>query len=316
MTRILLIDDSDALRRSVRAVLDESLPDVTVGEAAGALPGLALVESQPWDAVLLDLSLPDRGGLETLRDIRRLRPELPVLVMSLHADAEYGVAARAAGAAGYLAKGSVADTVASAVRGVLRAPEAAATTTAGSPSPSPSPSTSSADLDHEEERRRLADLLHDDIGQALVAAKIDLHLAATATDPAEAARRTSQAVELLDHAIVAIRELTAGLRPPLLEELGVVAAARALLARTGNGGPSTVALEADAALPRAGDREETAALRAVEELVAKHRQSGDAPAVLSLRAQGGLLTIALRDGAGAVAQLVLPYHSRADQGTP
>jgi DNA-binding NarL/FixJ family response regulator len=310
MTRILLIDDSDALRRSVRAVLDQSLPDLTVGEAAGALSGLALVESQPWDAVLLDLSLPDRGGLETLRDIRRLRPELPVLVMSLHAEAEYGVAARAAGATGYLAKGSVADTVASAVRGVLRAPEVA-------PPLSPSPlSPSAADLDREEERRRLADLLHDDIGQALVAAKIDLHLAVTAPDPAEARRRTSQAMELVDRAIVAIRELTAQLRPPLLEELGLVAAARALLARVGNGGPPAVSLDVDAALPRAGAGEEMAALRAVEELVARHRQSGRAPAVLSLRAAGGALTIALRDGARTNAELVLPYHARAIEGAP
>jgi DNA-binding NarL/FixJ family response regulator len=305
MTRILLIDDSDTLRRSVRAVLDQSLPDVTVGEAAGALPGLALLESQPWDAVLLDLSLPDRGGLETLRDIRRLRPGLPVVVMSLHPEAEYGEAARAAGAAGYLAKGSVADTIASAVRGVLR-------TRAAAPAPVPS----AADLDREEERRRLADLLHDDIGQALVAAKIDLHLAATAPDAAEARRRTSEAVELVDRAIVAIRDLSAQLRPPLLEELGVIAAARALLARVGNGGSPAITLEPDAALPRAGAREEMAALRAVEELISNHRQNARPPAVLSLRAADGALTIALRDGAATGAEVVLPYHPRAAEGAP
>ena len=121
MRRVLIVDDSDQVRRSVRAVLSDALPDIVVEEAADAAEALALVERRPWDAVLLDLSLPDRRGMDALRDIRRLRPGLPVLVMSLHAEAEYGAAARAAGATGYVAKGSAPETIAQAVEGALSA---------------------------------------------------------------------------------------------------------------------------------------------------------------------------------------------------
>jgi DNA-binding NarL/FixJ family response regulator len=121
MRRVLVVDDSADVRRSVRAVLDAALGRLAIGEAGSAAEGLALVDSQPWDAVLLDLSLPDRRGMDALRDIRRLRPALPVLVMSLHAEAEYGAAARAAGAAGYIAKGSGPEAIAAAVAAVLAA---------------------------------------------------------------------------------------------------------------------------------------------------------------------------------------------------
>jgi DNA-binding NarL/FixJ family response regulator len=119
MMRILLVDDSDQVRRSVRAVLCDAVADLTVEEAAGAGEALALIARDGWDAVLLDLSLPDRSGLDTLREIRRLRPALPVLVMSFHPETEYAAAARAAGAAGYLSKGSSAAAIAAAVSAVL-----------------------------------------------------------------------------------------------------------------------------------------------------------------------------------------------------
>ena len=121
MRRVLVVDDSREVRRSVRDVLGAALGDLEIGEAAAAAEALALVECEPWDAVLLDLSLPDRRGLDALRDLVRLRPRLPVLVMSLHAEAEYGPAVRAAGAAGYLAKGSAPEVIAAAVAAVLPA---------------------------------------------------------------------------------------------------------------------------------------------------------------------------------------------------
>lgn len=121
MKRVLIVDDSAEVRRSVREVLSDALRDLVVEEAADAAGALALVEREVWDVVLLDLSLPDRRGMDALRDIRRLRPGLPVLVMSLHAEAEYGAAARAAGAAGYVAKGSAPETIARAVEGALSA---------------------------------------------------------------------------------------------------------------------------------------------------------------------------------------------------
>ena len=119
MKRILVVDDSVALRGSVCALLAAEFPGAIVGEAAAAVSAFALVAEEHWDLVLLDLSLPDRGGVETLRDLRTLRPNLPVVVMSLHAEAEYRSAMRAAGAADYISKGSSAKSIAATIRTVL-----------------------------------------------------------------------------------------------------------------------------------------------------------------------------------------------------
>jgi DNA-binding NarL/FixJ family response regulator len=119
MTRVLLVDDCEEVRRSVRAVLVEALADLTIGEARGAVEALARLAEEPWDVVLLDLSLPDRRGMDALREIRRLRPDLPVLIMSFHPEAEYASAARAAGAVGYIPKGSSPEAIATAVRRAL-----------------------------------------------------------------------------------------------------------------------------------------------------------------------------------------------------
>jgi two-component system, NarL family, invasion response regulator UvrY len=119
MTRILLVDDSDDFRRSLRAVLADAVADLAVAEARRAGEALDLLAREPWDVVLLDLSLPDRSGIETLHEIRRLRPALPVLVMSFHTAAEYTAAARAAGAVGYLPKGSASGVIAAAIQSAL-----------------------------------------------------------------------------------------------------------------------------------------------------------------------------------------------------
>jgi len=115
MTSILLVDDSEDVRRSVRAVLAAAVTDPVIGEAGDAAAALDLLAREPWDLVVLDLSLPDRSGLQTLRDMRRLQPALPVVVMSFHTEAAYAAAARAAGAAGYVAKGSAPAVIAAAV---------------------------------------------------------------------------------------------------------------------------------------------------------------------------------------------------------
>jgi len=126
MIRVLLVDDSDVVRRSVGAVLIDLLVNPTIGEAADAETALARVDAEPWDLVLLDLSLPDRSGMDTLRVIRARCPALPVLVMSFHPEAEYEAAVRAAGAAGYVTKGTSADVMTQAVRHALASGETAA----------------------------------------------------------------------------------------------------------------------------------------------------------------------------------------------
>jgi DNA-binding NarL/FixJ family response regulator len=127
VTRILLVDDSVDVRRSVRAVLAGAVIDPIFGEAGDAAAALALLGHERWDVVVLDLSLPDRNGLDTLREMRRRQPALPIVVMSFHDQPEYARAARGAGAAGYVAKGSESAAIAAAVTGALAVAPPAAT---------------------------------------------------------------------------------------------------------------------------------------------------------------------------------------------
>ena len=119
MTRILLVDDHAVVRRGVRDILTESLGKVTFGEAAKPSEAIEQLQTSDWDVVVLDISLPGRGGLDALREIKRLRPTVPVLVLSMHAEDHYALRALRAGAAGYVNKDSAAEDLAGAVRKVL-----------------------------------------------------------------------------------------------------------------------------------------------------------------------------------------------------
>jgi DNA-binding NarL/FixJ family response regulator len=202
MTRVLIVDDHQRLRRSVRDALDRALAGGVFGEAGGRAEALDLVSQQAWDLVLLDLSLPDGNGMETLREIRSLRPAVPVLVMSMHPESQYGPAALAAGAAGYLPKGADPEALTAAVRQAL---EGAAMPEARRRS---------------EEHQAVGRALHDDLAQALAALKITLQLADSAGDGAELQRRVKEGLALVDEAIGSMRRLSARLKAAGLEGEG------------------------------------------------------------------------------------------------
>ena len=119
MKRILVVDDSAVVRDSLRQLLCDALPGAEVSEAGAAAPALAAIAREPWDLVMLDLSLPDRGGVQTLKEIRRTHAALPVVVMSLHPEKDYRPAMQAAGATDYVSKGSPAPVIAAVVRTAL-----------------------------------------------------------------------------------------------------------------------------------------------------------------------------------------------------
>jgi len=194
--RVLIVDDHERVRRGVRDALDQALGQGVCGEAGGALEALRRVEQEPWDVVLLDLSLPDGNGMDTLKELRRKRPGVPVLVMSMHPESQYGPAARAAGAAAYLPKGSDPETIAAAVRGAL----------GGAPS-GPSGSAESPVRAERTDSDGLARFLHDDLAQALAAVKINLQLARGASERAELERRMSESLAAVDSAIASVRRL-------------------------------------------------------------------------------------------------------------
>ncbi|MDH5540626.1 MAG: response regulator transcription factor [Rhizobacter sp.] len=106
MLRVLVVDDHAVVREGLKRIIDEAPGMQVGGEAADPTQALAHLQTGPWDAVVLDLDLPGRGGQELLRDIKLKYPKLPVLILSFHAEEAYGVPALQAGADGYLMKDS------------------------------------------------------------------------------------------------------------------------------------------------------------------------------------------------------------------
>ena len=106
MKRILIIDDHEIVRDGLKNILNEQSEDRTFGEAGTQPEALALATGQDWDVVVLDLSLGDRSGLEVLKELKQIRPQLPVLILSMHSEEQYARRAFKAGAAGYITKDS------------------------------------------------------------------------------------------------------------------------------------------------------------------------------------------------------------------
>ena len=91
-----------------------------IGEAATAAAAMQLARESRWDLVILDLSLPDRSGLQVLTDLKREQPELPVIVLSMHAEDEYAIRALRIGASGYVTKESAPEELVAALQKVMR----------------------------------------------------------------------------------------------------------------------------------------------------------------------------------------------------
>jgi DNA-binding NarL/FixJ family response regulator len=116
VTAILLVDDHAVVRAGTRLVLSEGFPGAEFGEAATTAEGLAALERRSWDLVLLDLSLPGRGGLDLLEEARRRWPKVPVLVLSAHPEEEFAVRCLKLGASGYVTKSAGAPELVAACR--------------------------------------------------------------------------------------------------------------------------------------------------------------------------------------------------------
>ena len=119
MIRVLIADDHAILRRGLQEILVRELEGAVCGEAKDATEILARIQEAGWDIVILDVSMPGRSGLDVLRDLKAARPKLPVLVLSMHPEDQYGKRMLRAGAAGYMNKESAPEELVKAVRKVL-----------------------------------------------------------------------------------------------------------------------------------------------------------------------------------------------------
>ncbi len=117
--KILLADDHAVVRHGLRQILAEDFARAAFGEARNAQEALDLVWKEKWDIVILDITMPGRSGLEVLREIKRSRPKLPVLVLSMHPENQFAIRVLKRGAAGYMTKESAPSELVNAVKRVL-----------------------------------------------------------------------------------------------------------------------------------------------------------------------------------------------------
>ena len=117
--KVLLVDDHAVVRHGLRAVLEEEMGDIAVHEAGTAREGIECLRNNGYDALILDIGLPDRNGLDLLKSIHLEWPDLPVLILSMFDESQYGVRMIKAGAAGYVTKASAPEKFVTAVRKIL-----------------------------------------------------------------------------------------------------------------------------------------------------------------------------------------------------
>jgi len=119
MIRILIADDHAIVRAGLKQFIADHADMEVSAEAATGAEAIAAVRAQEFDVVLLDISMPDKNGIDTLKTIKHVRPELPVLMLSAYAEDQYAVNLLRAGAAGYLNKEAASSQLVGAIRTVV-----------------------------------------------------------------------------------------------------------------------------------------------------------------------------------------------------
>lgn len=117
--KVLIVDDHAVVRRGTRELLSEEFPDAVFAEAANGEDAVALARATAYDLVVLDISMPGRGGMEALKELREHAARTPVLVLSQHAEDQYAIRTLRAGAQGYLTKQTAPEELVHAARRIL-----------------------------------------------------------------------------------------------------------------------------------------------------------------------------------------------------
>jgi DNA-binding NarL/FixJ family response regulator len=116
MIRVLLADDHAIVRAGLKEILSDTADITVAGEANNGQDVMARIRSAEFDVAVLDMSMPGRGGIELIKQVKAERPKLRVLVLSMHSEQQYAVRAVKAGASGYLTKDSAAEQLVAAIR--------------------------------------------------------------------------------------------------------------------------------------------------------------------------------------------------------
>jgi two-component system, NarL family, invasion response regulator UvrY len=116
--RVLIADDHAIIRQGLKQILSDTEDLEVTGEADGGIPAVQMIRDHQYDVVLMDVSMPDRNGIDSLKLIRKENPRLPVLMLSMHPEEQYAIRALRAGAAGYLSKQGAPEQLVTAIRQV------------------------------------------------------------------------------------------------------------------------------------------------------------------------------------------------------
>jgi DNA-binding NarL/FixJ family response regulator len=117
--KILIADDHAIVREGLKQIVAEEKDIIIAGEAENAISLMELLSGEKWNLVVLDINMPGKSGLEALKDIKQLYPDLPVLVLSMFSEDQYGIRAIKAGASGYLKKVSAPTELVAAIRKII-----------------------------------------------------------------------------------------------------------------------------------------------------------------------------------------------------
>jgi two-component system, NarL family, invasion response regulator UvrY len=120
MAKILIVEDHPIYRRGVRDILKAHRTFTEIGEAQDAHSAADLLRKEHWDAVILDINLPGKSGLEFLKEVKQVHPKLPVLILSVYSEEQYALRMLKAGAAGYLTKNRTPEELIGALNSLLQ----------------------------------------------------------------------------------------------------------------------------------------------------------------------------------------------------
>jgi DNA-binding NarL/FixJ family response regulator len=118
MIKVLVADDHAIVREGLKLIVADTHDIIVADEACNGQEALRKALKGDCDVVLLDITMPDRSGLDVLKELKNQRPELHILVLSMHPEEQYAVRTLKAGASGYLTKESAPDELLTAIRKV------------------------------------------------------------------------------------------------------------------------------------------------------------------------------------------------------
>jgi DNA-binding NarL/FixJ family response regulator len=116
---ILIGDDHSVVRKGLKTILTDAFPNAYIDEASDGIELLDKALNQEWSIIISDISMPGRSGIEVLKEIKEVKPQQPVLILSVHAPEQYAVRTLKAGASGYLTKESAPEELVKAIQHIL-----------------------------------------------------------------------------------------------------------------------------------------------------------------------------------------------------